>query len=62
LRHVQFAALLGPRRPGTGQLDFAAVTRALDDIGYAGFVGLEYVPAHPGDVARPADHLGGVHP
>jgi hydroxypyruvate isomerase len=62
VRHVQFADAPGRGRPGTGQLDFAAVTRALDDIGYAGFVGLEYVPAHPGDVARPADHLGGVHP
>jgi hydroxypyruvate isomerase len=44
IRHVQFADLPGRGRPGTGTLDFAAIERALFDVGYDGFVGLEYVP------------------
>ena len=50
--HVQFADHPGRGRPGTGDLDFAALERALSDIGYAGYVGLEYVtsPAPEGHV------------
>jgi hydroxypyruvate isomerase len=44
IRHVQFADMPGRGRPGTGALDFAAIEQALLDVGYDGFVGLEYVP------------------
>ncbi len=43
--HVQFADHPGRGRPGTGAVNFAAVERALTDVGYRGFVGLEYDPA-----------------
>ena len=46
LRHVQFADLPGRGRPGTGALDFAAIEQALLDVGYDGFVGLEYDPGY----------------
>ena len=46
VRHVQFADLPGRGRPGTGALDFAAIEQALLDVGYDGFVGLEYDPGY----------------
>jgi len=50
IRHVQFADAPGRGQPGTGQLDFAALEQALIDIGYDGYVGLEYEPASASDV------------
>lgn len=44
IRHVQFADAPGRGRPGTGAVDFLAVEQALRDVGYDGFVGLEYDP------------------
>ncbi|MFE4369797.1 hydroxypyruvate isomerase family protein [Streptomyces sp. NPDC056835] len=41
--HVQFADLPDRRSPGTGELDFNAVRRALADAGYRGLVGLEFI-------------------
>lgn len=45
--HVQVADPPGRHQPGTGTLDLPAVLRALTDVGYAGWVGLEYVPLGP---------------
>lgn len=42
--HVQVADVPGRHEPGTGDLDWPAIVRALDDAGYAGFIGLEYRP------------------
>ena len=42
--HVQFADAPGRGRPGTGGIDFDGVLGALREIGFAGFVGLEYDP------------------
>jgi hydroxypyruvate isomerase len=44
VQHVQFADAPGRGRPGTGSVDFAAAEQALVDIGYDGYVGLEYLP------------------
>jgi hydroxypyruvate isomerase len=43
--HVQLADAPGRDHPGTGDIDFAALLGALDAIGYAGRVALEYKPA-----------------
>jgi hydroxypyruvate isomerase len=42
--HVQIADHPGRHQPGTGEIDFAALFGLLDDAGYPGVVGLEYVP------------------
>jgi 2-dehydrotetronate isomerase len=42
--HVQTAAVPDRHEPGTGELDDARIFAALDEIGYAGWVGCEYHP------------------
>jgi hydroxypyruvate isomerase len=42
--HVQIADAPGRHQPGTGAIDFGALFALLDDAGYRGAVGLEYVP------------------
>jgi hydroxypyruvate isomerase len=42
--HVQIADNPGRNQPGTGEIDFAALFALLDEAGYPGTVGLEYVP------------------
>jgi hydroxypyruvate isomerase len=42
--HVQLADAPGRHQPGTGRLPIARYLAALDEAGYAGWVGLEYVP------------------
>jgi hydroxypyruvate isomerase len=42
--HVQVADAPGRHQPGTGRLPIARWLAALDQAGYAGWVGLEYVP------------------
>jgi len=42
--HVQIAGCPDRHEPDTGELDYRAVFRALDAIGYDGFVGCEYRP------------------
>lgn len=43
--HIQIADNPGRHQPGTGEINFPFLFRQLDDCGYAGWVGLEYVPA-----------------
>ncbi|WP_374653643.1 2-oxo-tetronate isomerase [Dongia sp.] len=43
--HVQIAAVPLRHEPGSGELDDFRVLRALDALGYAGYVGCEYRPA-----------------
>lgn len=45
--HVQVADSPGRGEPGTGTIDFPAFFRALDQAGYAGWVGCEYRPTAP---------------
>lgn len=42
--HVQLADVPGRHQPGTGEINYPFVLRALDEAGYGGYVGLEYVP------------------
>jgi hydroxypyruvate isomerase len=43
--HVQIADNPGRHQPGTGELNFPFLFRQLDESGYAGWVGLEYIPS-----------------
>ncbi len=44
--HVQIAAVPARHEPGSGELDDFRILRALDELGYRGFVGCEYRPAN----------------
>ena len=45
--HVQVADAPGRHQPGTGTVDVAGCLAALEDVGYGGWVGLEYAPLGP---------------
>jgi hydroxypyruvate isomerase len=45
--HMHIADHPGRHEPGTGAIDFAALYAALDQAGFTGFIGCEYVPAGP---------------
>jgi len=49
--HVQIADAPDRGQPGTGEINFAYVLRALDRTDYAGDVGLEYRPVGPTDAS-----------
>ena len=51
--HVQIAAVPSRAEPDEGEIDYAGILRALDRIGYAGWVGAEYRPR-----GRTEDGLG----
>lgn len=42
--HIQLADYPGRHEPGTGNIDFNALFRSVHEIGYAGSIGLEYIP------------------
>lgn len=42
--HIQVADNPGRHQPGTGELHYGRIFRALEDAGYAGYIGLEYIP------------------
>jgi hydroxypyruvate isomerase len=44
--HVQIADNPGRHEPGTGEINYPFLFKHLDRIGYAGWVGCEYVPAN----------------
>ena len=51
--HVQIAAVPSRAEPDEGELNYPAICRALDDIGYDGWIGAEYRPR-----GRTEDGLG----
>lgn len=44
IAHVQIADAPGRGEPGTGEIRFEYIFETLDDLGYTGHVGLEYIP------------------
>jgi hydroxypyruvate isomerase len=42
--HIQIADHPGRHEPGTGQIEFPKLFKALDALGYTGWIGLEYNP------------------
>lgn len=59
--HVQVAGNPGRNEPGTGELDYADIMAALDELGYDGPLGLEYFPttATVASIAASREALGG---
>ena len=42
--HIQIADNPGRHEPGTGEINFGHLFRAIDDAGYTGYIGCEYKP------------------
>jgi hydroxypyruvate isomerase len=45
IAHIQIADNPGRHEPGTGEINFSNLFRAIDDMGYNGWIGCEYIPA-----------------
>jgi len=45
--HIQIANIIGRHEPGCGEIDFPAVFRMLDELGYQDAVGCEFKPSTP---------------
>jgi hydroxypyruvate isomerase len=43
--HMQLADVPGRHEPGTGEINFPTVLKALGDLNYSGYMGLEYRPS-----------------
>lgn len=43
--HMQLADNPGRHEPGSGEINFANLFKAIDDAGYQGWIGCEYIPA-----------------
>jgi hydroxypyruvate isomerase len=44
--HIQLADSPGRNEPGTGEINYRFVLNAIDELGYSGYVGLEYNPTN----------------
>ncbi len=42
--HIHVADVPGRHEPGTGEINYANVARAIRDLGYGGYVGMEFLP------------------
>lgn len=45
IAHIQLADNPGRHEPGTGEINFPNLFRAIDNAGYTGWIGCEYIPA-----------------
>jgi hydroxypyruvate isomerase len=45
IAHIQIADVPGRHEPGTGEINYPNVLKAIDESGYQGYVALEYVPS-----------------
>jgi hydroxypyruvate isomerase len=43
--HIQIADVPGRHEPGTGEINYPFVLKVLADMGYSGYVNLEYIPS-----------------
>ena len=57
IKHIQVADTPGRHEPGTGEINYPFIFKYLDDVGYKGWIGCEYVPA-----GKTVDGLGWVKP
>jgi len=44
IAHIQIADNPGRHEPGTGEINFSNLFRSIDEMGYSGWIGCEYVP------------------
>lgn len=44
IAHIQIADNPGRHEPGTGEINYRAVLAVINQVGYEGYVGLEYIP------------------
>ena len=44
IKHIQIADNPGRHEPGTGEINYSSIFSALQEIGYNGYVGCEYIP------------------
>lgn len=58
IRHIQIADVPGRHEPGTGEINYPFLFRLLDELGYGGWVGCEYIPS--GDTAAGLGWRDGV--
>jgi len=45
IRHMQLADTPGRHEPGTGEINFPFLLRLIDELGYQGWIGCEYLPS-----------------
>ncbi len=43
--HFHIADVPGRNQPGTGELNYVNIVKALKDTGYSGIVGFEFIPS-----------------
>lgn len=58
--HIHIADHPGRHEPGTGTIDFQRLHGTLEDVGYDGFIGCEYVPR--GDTVEGLGWMNGIRP
>ena len=46
--HFHIAAIPGRHEPARGETNYPFLMEEIDKLGYAGYVGLEYIPLLPG--------------
>lgn len=45
ISHIQISDVPGRHEPGTGEINYPAIFSSLEQLGYQGYIGLEYNPA-----------------
>ncbi len=58
IAHFHIADVPGRHEPGTGEINWANVLGAIDEAGYEGYVGLEYLPT--GATVESLEHIKAV--